>query len=52
MIPAHLKEMLRVLEASDRTGLLTTLACLLAQIEKGNVPAFIAPWLSGASLTP
>ena len=48
LTPTHLKEMLRLPEASEGTGLLTALACLVSQLAKGNVPARIAPWLAGA----
>ena len=47
LTPTPLTEMLRLPEASDGAGLLTSLSCFVSQLVKGNVPLRIAPWLPG-----
>ena len=52
LTPTHLKEMLRMPEARDDTGLRTALACLVSQLARGKVPQAITPWFTGAPLSP
>ena len=50
--PTHLKELARLPEANDVTGLVAALAQLVTFMAKGHIPPAIAQWCLGAPLTP
>ena len=52
LTPAHIKELARMPEANDVTGLVPALAQLVTLMAKGHVPARVSPWFLGAPLTP
>ena len=49
--PTHLKELLRLPEASDDADLLPAHAALVTQLDRGAVPDAIILWLTGVLLT-
>ena len=52
MTPTHLRELAGILEAHEEAGLLPALARLITFWARGLAPASLAPWITGAPLTP